>query len=42
MSETQVPTLFDWLGGLPALLRLTERFISASRTTRCWHPSSPT
>ena len=26
MSESQVPTLYDWLGGLPALRRLTERF----------------
>ena len=26
MSEPQVPTLYAWLGGLPTLQRLTERF----------------
>jgi hemoglobin len=26
MSDPTVPTLYDWLGGLPALQRLTERF----------------
>ena len=26
MNDTDVPTLYEWLGGLPALLRLTGRF----------------
>ncbi|MBW8846822.1 MAG: group II truncated hemoglobin [Burkholderiales bacterium] len=26
MSDTAVPTLYDWLGGIAALQRLTERF----------------
>ena len=26
MTDAAVPTLYDWLGGLPALQRLTERF----------------
>lgn len=26
MSETAIPTLYEWLGGLPALQALTERF----------------
>lgn len=26
MSDGKVPTLFDWLGGMPALSRLTTRF----------------
>ena len=26
MTDAAIPTLYDWLGGLPALQRLTERF----------------
>ena len=26
MSKTDIPTLFDWVGGMPALDRLTTRF----------------
>jgi hemoglobin len=26
MSKTEIPTLFDWVGGMPALDRLTTRF----------------